>query len=211
MKITRLSHNLKSDTPTYKNKNRVQLTQVLNLEKGDNCNKWQFTMNNHTGTHIDTPLHFCKSGKSIDQYPADYWFSNHVHLIQCKTDEIITHLEHTPKNTEVLLIKTGFENFRNLDQYVFTQPPISSELAPKLKSELPKLKFFGFDMISLSSALNSEMGHAAHKSFLCDYDIMIIEDMHLTELKSSPRSIIISPFIFEKFDGAPVTVFAYVD
>ena len=67
----------------------------------------------------------------------------------------------------------------------------------------------------MTSYSNRQIGKEAHKAFLhSDFEgepIMIIEDMSLVELHSSPKSVIVSPLLVEKVDGTPVTVFAEID
>ena len=69
----------------------------------------------------------------------------------------------------------------------------------------------------MSSRANRELGRETHKAFLCntytDIDrsknpILLLEDMKLSKLTSSPKKIIISPLIFTKSDGAPTTILA---
>ena len=39
---------------------------LSSMEKGEVCNLTAFSMCAHNGTHIDTPFHFIKDGKSVD-------------------------------------------------------------------------------------------------------------------------------------------------
>ena len=40
---------------------------IKSMEAGDICNLTEFSMCAHNGTHVDTPLHFIKDGKTIDE------------------------------------------------------------------------------------------------------------------------------------------------
>jgi kynurenine formamidase len=60
-----LTHTLYPDFPTYFGKPGLQIENVYNFAKdGFNLNIWH--LNEHTGTHMDAPLHF-----SADKEPAD--------------------------------------------------------------------------------------------------------------------------------------------
>ena len=168
-------------------------------------------MDNHVGTHLDAPLHFCQNGTSVTDYPADFWRSQHVSLVQGTPEEIPRLLETVSPDCEVLLLKTGFEKYRGTEKYVFDQPVIPASLAKQMRHALPRLRFFGFDMISLTSLKDREMGRTAHREFLCEHEILLIEDMRLEELKITPNQIVIAPLFVENWDGSPCTVFAYVD
>ena len=65
-------------------------------------------------------------------------------------------------------------------------------------------------MISLTSKLNREEGKLSHLNFLITEDILILEDMDLSSLRSSPSLIIVSPLQVEKSDGVPCNVIAVV-
>lgn len=40
---------------------------LMSVEKGDICNLTRFSMCAHNGTHVDSPFHFYKDGKTIDE------------------------------------------------------------------------------------------------------------------------------------------------
>ena len=41
--------------------------QTLFIRNGDVCNLTSFSMCAHNGTHVDSPFHFYKDGKTIDE------------------------------------------------------------------------------------------------------------------------------------------------
>ncbi len=83
-----------------------------------------------------------------------------------------------------------------------------SSLCRFLKKKLPNLRAIGFDFISISSLKNRKEGRKAHREFLKD-DILIIEDMKLSDLKDRPDSILVSPLFIDKADGSPVSIWAF--
>jgi kynurenine formamidase len=78
-----------------------------------------------------------------------------------------------------------------------------------LRSTFPYLRVFGFDLISLTSKLDRSEGKKAHISFLIENDILILEDMNLTQINDRPHRIIISPLLIKDADGSPCTVIAF--
>ena len=64
-------------------------------------------------------------------------------------------------------------------------------------------------MISLTSKLDRLEGKKAHFSFLIENDILVLEDMDLSNLKETPDRVIIAPLLIEGADGSPCTVIAY--
>ncbi len=220
-----LSHIVERNTPTYGNSSVVSIDITRSMKNGDTSNEHKLSFSNHISTHIDAPYHFDDDGKSLDEYDPDFWVCNNPFLIEKKftPEEIITleklksDFEKIPIETDCLLLKTGFEDFRDRpDIYSFRNPSISPGIGIWLRNNL-NLKFFGIDYISISSRANRELGRETHKAFLCntytDIDrsknpILLLEDMKLSRLTSSPKKIIISPLIFTKSDGAPATILA---
>ena len=138
--------------------------------------------------------------------------------------QLETALRRMPVDTDLLLLRTGFERFRNvndMDRYIFEGPGIEAEVGVWLREKY-HLKFIGFDFLSLTSYCHREAGREAHRAFLSrdgkygkkaltGDPILIIEDMHLTELGGEVSSVIVAPLRYTMADGAPVTVIAIGD
>ena len=76
--IQYLSHPYATDTPSYGNRDKVEITSNTSIEMGDiaNSSRWLFT-NNHIGTHVDVPFHFdCEGKKFLDFSPKEWIFQN---------------------------------------------------------------------------------------------------------------------------------------
>ena len=83
-------------------------------------------------------------------------------------------------DVELLLIKTGYENYRIQDKYWNDNPGLSSELASYFRTRFKKLRCIGFDFISLTSWNHRLEGRLSHREFLTpdqpNSSILIIED-----------------------------------
>jgi kynurenine formamidase len=67
------------------------------------------------------------------------------------------------------------------------------------------------DFISLTSYQNRELGREAHRMFLGgDRPILLIEDMDLSKIMNSPKSISCIPLLINGLDGSPVTIIASI-
>ncbi|MCW7462967.1 cyclase family protein [Leptospira limi] len=223
-----LNHILGLDTPSYANSGKMEILRTRSISKGDSSNEAELSFTNHMGTHIDAPYHFGSEGKALDEYPANFWVCESPYIIEYNAapaerlglETLLPFLKNIPDPTDVLILKTDFEKYRkdNLEYYCFQNPAIEPEVGIWLRKN-KNLKFFGFDYISLSSRSHRAMGRESHQAFLCakvnDIEIkgdsiLLIEDMKLSELKQPVTKLIISPLLFEKADGAPVTVIAEV-
>jgi len=64
-----MTHELHHDFPTYFGEPGFASEQKFHFEK-DGFNLSVLTVNEHTGTHIDAPLHFSKDGQSVAEVPV---------------------------------------------------------------------------------------------------------------------------------------------
>ncbi len=217
-----LSYPLDASTPSYGNGEGFKAECVKAITTGDSCNtsRWQFP--NHIGTHIDAPNHFCSAGKTIDEFPPEYW--NFSKIMSIKKPlinenmciELTEGFRNIPKETELILIYTGFCNHRHEEIYWNSNPGLSSKLAIFLRENFPKLRAVGIDSISISPWKNRDEGRKSHKILLDinnnDNPIVLIEDMDLRILENNIeiKSCCMLPLRVKDADGSPCTIVAGV-
>ena len=205
-----LSHFMNETTPVYGGDiNIIKIEKIKSISKGDTSNNLKICFPGHVNTHIDFPYHFNDNGKKCNNYNASSWVFNKVGFIKCSVNEIENHILNLPTDIDCLILKTGFEQFRGTEKYWKEQPIINASIAKILKANFPKIRLFGFDMISLTSKLDRPEGKKAHIAFLIENDILVLEDMHLEFLEQTPLQIIIAPLQIDQADGVPCTVLAY--
>lgn len=214
-----LSHILRVDTPSYGNRDRVEIRANSSIDKGDTANTSSlFLCNNHIGTHIDVPRHFALNGKRSYDYPIGEYVFNNVSLVDIPRDSACLigpkELEGLviDQKVELLLIRTGFEKKRAQNEYWNNNPGLAPELANYLRSKYPYLRCVGFDFISVTSWQYRPEGRLSHREFLAPSDgkqeIWCVEDMSLKEAPEHISSVIIAPLFVQGGNGGPVTVVA---
>jgi len=215
-----LSHQLNKNLFAYGNGDGIAIKQTNSIINGDTSNNTHLSLPAHFGTHIDYPYHFDNNGFHGDDFTPESFISKKVQVIDksnsnntAKYFEIkdFNGIKFNPK-TEILIIKTGMGAYLLKDIYWNDNPGFEPELASFFKSKMSNLRIFGFDAISLTARNYREKGKLAHREFLINNHILILEDMNLSQLHEGSKidQIIISPLRFEKADGAPVTIFAKV-
>lgn len=218
-----LSHIIKQNTPSYGNRDRIFIRTNSSIKKGESANSscWIFS-NNHVGTHIDAPNHFSELGKKTYEIPINDFIFDKVQLIDipCHNAKLIDiedlkrFNQLIARDTELLLIRTGYEKFREEDKYWNDNPGLTPKLADYFRTNYPDLRCVGFDFISLSSWKYREVGKKSHKAFLCPSEgakgILIIEDMALAKVLSPMKQVIVAPLFVEDGNGGSVTVFANI-
>lgn len=65
-KVEDMTHTLHPEFPTYFGDSQFSMEQLFNYAE-HSFNLFQYTVNEHTGTHIDAPLHFSADGTSVDE------------------------------------------------------------------------------------------------------------------------------------------------
>lgn len=210
-----LSHYLEVDAPSYGGENGFFRKNLSKIELGKTSNSEEWTFKNHIGTHVDFPLHFFKEGKSLSDFSPSSFFYERTQVIDLVATEGQIIGPDDFKNVsfldcEMLLLRTGFESKRGKEVYWNNNPGLAPELANYFLSLMPNLRAVGFDFISLTAFQNRALGKEAHKAFLGGArELLIIEDMHLSECKNVSCSVFLAPLLVKNADGSPVTVFGY--
>jgi arylformamidase len=212
-----LSYFMDAFTPLYGGGKGVSVVPDRSIGNGDTANTKQLALLNHSGTHIDYPNHFFAEGLTSESYEASQWIFNRPCLVQKNglANEIIDltyeELAHVPKDTDFLILKTGFGEFRSEEKYWKYNPGLSPNLARTLRKHFPALRVIGMDLLSITSFQKRELGREAHRKFLGgDRPILLIEDMDLSKLTSSPKAIMCLPLMIKGLDGSPVTIIATI-
>jgi kynurenine formamidase len=65
-----LTHTLSPEFPTFFGVPGISMTQKFNWNE-HKFNLFELTVNEHTATHIDAPLHFSENGASVDAIPVE--------------------------------------------------------------------------------------------------------------------------------------------
>lgn len=219
MKIINLSYYLSEATPCFGGAKNISFEVAKSINCGHSSNSFYVRFHNHVGTHIDFPLHFNQSGKSLSQYNLnDFIFSRPYSLkIKVDQDQLIGSNDlkkHSiPHDIDILLLNTGFSKNRNSEAYWKNNPGIDVDVASYIRTNFPYCRAIGFDFISLTAFQHREIGRLSHVEFLGDLEkpIWIIEDMNLSLISGNQdlNQIIVSPLLIEGADGAPVTVWGF--
>ncbi len=67
--VVDMTHKLAPEFPTYFGEPGIALNQTFNFAESG-FNLFELSLNEHTGTHIDAPLHFSADGTAVDEIPV---------------------------------------------------------------------------------------------------------------------------------------------
>lgn len=213
-----LSYLVSDKISAYRNGDRITTEKVSAIERGDVSNHTVAKASLHFGTHLDFPCHFLADGKKSEHYDAKFFVCDKVEVVYIDSlqnphllsvCDIEHHLLDVSLDTQCVLVKTGMGEHRLDDCYWNDNIGVDEGLAEWLRSHFPKLRFLGFDFMSVSGSHYRELGRQVHRE-LFSKDILPIEDMDLTLLNNGDRvkTLVVSPYRVDGADAAPVTVFA---
>lgn len=204
MTIIDLSHYIKKDMMLFPGDPEINISEGLTHEK-DYCHVDMIHMNTHTGTHIDAPLHFIKSGKSITDYPADKFICKGavLDLTYKKPGEAIT--PEDLKRIEIkpgtcIVLAAGWYKYFGHKEYL-NHPYLSKTGAEYLVAE--GVSIVAVDFLNVDPTLHEAWD--AHPVLLGN-DILIVENINNSLSLDFNKEYIFSflPLKIAGTDGSPV-------
>ena len=157
------------------------------------------SMNSHSGTHIDAPVHYLKTGDTIDTVPLD-------HLIgPCRVIDVTTAgsaitaaaLRGRLGNAKRILLKTAFSR------------------ETQFKEDYPHLTRDAADFLIENGILCVGIDSFSIEAFVCDGSVhrtllgngcLIVELLDLSEVSEGEYDLAALPLRLAGLDGAPARV-----
>ncbi len=179
----------------------VKIERMLKIESGDDCNVSTIFMSSHTGTHVDSPYHFVKSGVAIHDLPLSAVIGT-ARVIEIVDNESIRPEElrhHRIRKGERILFKTlNSERCWKNDEFVEDFVYISTGSLQYLVDR--KVRTIGVDYLSVGG-YNRNINQV--HQVLLEAGIWVIEGLNLSRVKQGNYELICLPIKIEKGDGAP--------
>jgi arylformamidase len=194
-----ITRTLGIDTLDFPGDIKFGMTEVMSFKKGDDWNMFKLEMTNHTGTHVDAPLHKYKNGKSLNDFPlSDYELKCVV--IEIKNAEKVT-LDgmkniNIPKGGAVLFKTTNSRLSRKKfsKKFVYVDPSVAEYLVAK------GVKLVGIDYLSLDPLISEYPVH----QILLSNNVIIMEDAFLKDVEPGNYTLLYLPMKIKNANGAPV-------
>src|SRR5512143_1331620 len=122
-----LSYPFEQEMPVFGGRARLEMAAVKSLEKGDSSNVFKLTLENHWGTHIDSPNHFFKEGKPVSEFPPEFFVFSHPQIIDVTLGEaeilgLTDSVKAIARDTDLVLFRSGWGRYRAEEKYVKRNP-----------------------------------------------------------------------------------------
>lgn len=179
----------------------VDISRMRDQGKGDDATVSRLTMGAHTGTHMDSPVHFIAGGAGMETMPLEATLGvcrviemSDEHSIRRESLEV-----HSIRQNERILLKTGNSKSRWWERpfdenFIY----ISADAAQYLASL--RIMTIGVDYLSVGGFHHD--GVATHRALL-EAGIWVIEGLDLTQVDPGCYTLHCLPLKIDQGDGAP--------
>lgn len=208
MRIYDVSLVMRPGMPVWNNEKGPEITPLRRIARGDGANVSIVSFANHTGTHVDPPIHFIDGANTVDQLPLDALVGPCTVVAYGERANISgAWLERAgiAAAAERILFKTANSALWR------TGAPFSTEfiaIDPSAADWLlgRKVKLVGVDYLSVEPFGSGKIGHPVHKALL-GAAVVIVEGLDLDAVPPGDYELACGPIKLERGDGAPARVF----
>ena len=178
---------------------------VNRIESGHECNNSRIACDTHIGTHIDAPLHFVNSGRTVDRIPLELLIGPcRVAYLpgQSRIDvETLASLQ-IAADTKRLLLKTDNSLLWLSEERKFRKNYVclTEEGAQWLVQR--GISLVGIDYLSIGSYGNGVKTH----QILLEANVAVLEGLTLSEAEAGEYELICLPLKLVGAEGAPARV-----
>lgn len=203
MKLVDLSHPISNLMSTYPSDPKTLIVKKKEIEANRSL-LHSITMGTHSGTHLDTPAHILKEGKTLSDFPLSSFMGKAIKINEKST------LNFNLKDIDGVIFETRWSRFYKDSKKYFGngRPKIPIRLINKLIKA--NLKFFGCDLPSVDSTGSEDK--PVHNALLGN-DIIIYES--LASLDKIPTfkkfNFIGLPLYLHKLEASPVRAIAIIE
>ncbi|MEK7859755.1 MAG: cyclase family protein [Chloroflexota bacterium] len=209
MRIHDISLVLRPDMPTWPGEQGPRIEPLKRMARGDSSNVSLVSLGDHTGTHVDPPIHFIEGGNTVDRLPLEALVGP-CRVVAYEEDDHISQqwLERAgiPRGTERLLFKT-----RNSERWTEPAAPFDESFIALDETAAhwcvrAGVTLVGVDYISVEPFGAGRLGHPVHIALL-RAGVVIVEGLDLHEVTPGDYEIVCAPLKLQGGDGAPARVF----
>ena len=203
MKVIDISMDVAPDMAVWTNNDakRPQFKILRDYAQGAVARETQITMDMHTGTHIDAPLHFIEGGRTMESIALESLVRSVKVLDLTDVEDSISEddlVELGIEQGDFILFKTrnSFRDDFDMD-FVFLNASGTDFLVER------GILGVGTDSLGIE---RSQEGHETHKGLLGN-GIVIIEGLRLAHVVPGTYQMVAAPLKIPNVEAAPARVF----
>ena len=198
MKVHDISMKVDHDIPVYKNKDEIRpkITVVSDFSTGSSYSS-NISMNLHTGTHIDAPLHMIEGGATFDTIDITKLITDCTVFDFTEVKDRITADDLKKKDIKpgsFILLKTRNSFFEGFDNNFVFVDKTGAEYLKNLQ-----ITGVGIDSLGIERA---QPEHETHK-ILMGHGIIILEGLRLADIKEGSYKLAALPLKMHGTEASP--------
>lgn len=209
MKVHDVSLVMRPDMTLWGTEPGPKIEPLRRIAKGDSANVSIVSFADHTGTHVDPPLHFIEGGATVDQLPlealvgpcvvVDYDGATHV-------DAAWLEAARLPRGVERILFKTRNSALWRDPTAKVTKEFVTINASAARWCVAHSVRLVGIDYLSIEPQGPEKAGYPVHHTLL-GAGVVIIEGLDLRGIAGGIYDLVCAPIKFAGGDGAPARVF----
>ncbi len=202
MHIHDISISISPTMPTYPGDPAVSIEPILQIAKGNAANVSRLSFGDHTGTHLDPPVHFIPGGKTVDQLDLDtlYGPARVVDFTHVAKHITADDLERAQIPAGVLRVLCKTRNSAMWDRPDFQKDFVALAFDAAHWLVDHGVRLIGIDYLSVEAFDASEP--RAHR-ILLGAGVIAVEGLNLTDIAPGDYTLACLPIKIQGGDGAP--------
>jgi arylformamidase len=200
--IIDVSVSMSPTMPVYPGDPTFSIEPMLQIAKGAKANVSRLSFGDHTGTHVDPPIHFIPGGKTVDLLDLNvlYGTARVVDMTHVSKEITASDLEHAkiPKRVTRLIFKTRNSDSWEHPEFYKDYVGIGWDAADWLVKR--GIRLAGIDYLSVETFGASEP--YTHRTLL-GAEIIALEGLNLKEVEPGDYTLVCLPLKIKEGDGAP--------
>ncbi len=179
------------------------------IAKGDTSNVSLISLGDHTGTHVDPPVHFIEGGAAVDELPLDALLGPCLVLGYDGTGNVSSEWldqARIPANATRLLFKTRNSELWRDPTHRYTRDIVAVDASAARSLVAHGVRLVGVDYLTIEPQGPEKAGYPTHMTLL-RAGVVIVEGLDLRAVAPGPYELVCAPLRIAGGDGAPARVF----
>jgi arylformamidase len=208
MKIIDVTLTLRPDMPTWPGEPGPEIAPHSRIADGKAANVSILRFGDHTGTHVDPPLHMLEGTKGADELPLEAMLGP-CRVLRYDGDTHITGdwiaRQRLDRSVTRVLFRTRNSELWRQPAHPFAKDFIALDASAGDALAAMDVVLVGVDYLSVEPFGSSPKGHPVHKALLRK-GVVIIEGLDLHAVDPGDYQIACLPLKIQHGDGAPARV-----
>lgn len=209
MRVHDVTLTLRPDMPTWGGEKGPSIEPLKRMARGDSSNVSLVSFGDHTGTHVDPPVHFIDGANTVEALPIDALVGPCRVVAFDEPDHVSGKWLASagiPHGTERVLFKTSNSELWRDPARPFEKDFIALDETAAHWLVEAGAKLVGVDYLSVEPFGSGRLGHPVHVALL-RAAVVIVEGLDLHDVAPGSYEIVCAPLKLQGGTGSPARVF----